>query len=421
MKVVIMAGGKGTRISSLFPNIPKSMIIIEGKPILQREIECLRDQGFNQIIITLNYLGQIIMDYFKDGSEFGVNIEYFIEKIPLGNAGALFKIKDRLTDNFLLLNADTFFNINLERFVNFHEEHQAIATIFTHPNNHPYDSGLIIADERNNVTKWLSKEDERPTWYKNRVNAGIHVISLKLLDMKINTERIDLDRQLLKPLAGTGKMFCYDSFEYIKDIGTPERYDEVCIDYNKGLINAKDQKVKQKAIFLDRDGTINKYVGFLSKIDEFILLPKVALAIRKINSAGYLAIVVTNQPVIARGETTFSELTEIHNKMETLLGFEGAYLDKIYFCPHHPDNGYLGEIRELKIACDCRKPQSGMLLKAAMDFNIDLNMSWIIGDEQCDIIAGRNVGCKFKKIGDRPIECASLLDAVNQIFEEENI
>ena len=211
---------------------------------------------------------------------------------------------------------------------------------------------------------------------------------------------MDLDRQLLKPLAGTGKMFCYDSPEYVKDMGTPDRYYSVCADYREGRVTGKNLKNKQKAIFLDRDGTINKYVGFLRNIDDFELIDGVAEAIRKINELGYLAIVVTNQPVIARGEASFDELDEIHNKMETLLGKEGAYLDAIYYCPHHPHKGYEGERPELKIDCDCRKPKAGMLLKAAEDFNIDLSQSWMIGDGENDVKAGINAGCKTVLIGE---------------------
>jgi D-glycero-D-manno-heptose 1,7-bisphosphate phosphatase len=195
-------------------------------------------------------------------------------------------------------------------------------------------------------------------------------------------------------------MFCYDSPEYVKDMGTPDRYESVCGDFREGRVQSKNLKNKQKAVFMERDGTINRYVGFLRNIDDFELLPRVAEAIKRINASGYLAIVVTNQPVIARGEISIEELTEIHNKMETLLGAEGAYLDAIYYCPHHPHKGYGGEVPELKIDCDCRKPKPGMLLKAAEDFNIDLSRSWMIGDGENDIKAGKAAGCKTVLIGD---------------------
>lgn len=437
-----MAGGRGTRISSVASDIPKPMIKIEGKPVLEHELECLRDQGFTDIILTVSHLGNIIMDYFGDGSgvspatgkPFGLHIEYYFEKEPLGNAGALFKIKDRLDSDFLLLNADAVFDVDFNRFVAFHKRHGGLVTLFTHPNSHPYDSGLIIADKNGAVEQWLAKEDERPEYYRNRVNAGLHVINPTILEHsgidagKVGTVgengkpiKVDLDRQLLKPLAGTGMMFCYDSPEYVKDMGTPERYYAVCEDYKAGRVSGKNLKNKQKAVFLDRDGTINKYVGFLRNIDELELLEGVSDAIKKINASGYLAVVVTNQPVIARGEVSFEELELIHNKMETLLGKEGGYLDAIYFCPHHPHKGYEGERPELKFDCDCRKPKPGMLLKAALDFNIDLAQSWMIGDGENDVKAGQNAGCRTALIGNesygQTVTVSSLKDFVEQYLK----
>lgn len=410
MKTIIMAGGRGTRISELFPNIPKPLIPIDGIPVLEREICSLASQGFRDIILTVSYLHEKIEEHFGDGSKWGVNIEYLVENTPLGNAGALFKLN--LKEDFLLLNADAMFDVDFNRFVAFHKEHGGLVTLFTHPNSHPYDSGLLVADKNGAVEQWLAKEDSRPEYYRNRVNAGLHVINPKVLEQSgIDADRVgavgengkpikvDLDRQLLKPLAGTGKMFCYDSPEYVKDMGTPERYYAVCEDYKAGRVSEKNLQNKQKAVFLDRDGTINKYVGFLRNIDEFELLDGAVEAIKKINTSGYLAIVVTNQPVIARGEVSFEELERIHNKMETLLGKEGAYLDAIYFCPHHPHKGYEGERPELKFDCNCRKPKPGMLLKAAQDFNIDLAQSWMIGDGENDIRAGQNAGCRTALIG----------------------
>lgn len=434
MKTVIMAGGKGTRISSVASDIPKPMIKIDGVPVLEREICCLREQGFTDMILTVSHMSEQIIGYFGDGSRLGVNIEYFVEEQPLGNAGALFKLRDKLTEDFLLLNADAVFDIDFNRFVDFHRKKGGLVTLFTHPNSHPYDSGLLIADGDGTALKWLAKEDQRTQWYRNRVNAGLHVISPKALDMSgidadsVGTEKdgkivkVDLDRQILKPLCGTGKMFCYDSPEYVKDMGTPDRYAAVCADFKNGVVQAKNLRSKQRAIFLDRDGTLNKYVGFLRNTDEFELVSGAAEAVKLINASGCLAIVATNQPVIARGEVTFDELAEIHNKMETLLGHEGAYLDGIYFCPHHPHKGYEGEVPELKIECECRKPKAGMLLKAAEDFNIDLSQSWMIGDGENDILAGKAAGCRTALIGNesfgQDITAETLTEAVKLILKQ---
>lgn len=414
MKTVIMAGGRGTRISSVASDIPKPMIKIGGKPVLEREIECLQRQGFTDIIITVSHLAEHIIRYFGDGAAFGVTISYFIEETPLGNAGSLFRLRDQLTEDFLLLNADAVFDVDFHRFVAYHKAKGGLATLFVHANSHPYDSGLLIADETGRVTQWLAKEDERPRWYSNCVNAGLHIINPVVLDMSgidaglIGSQvdgsgrifKVDLDRQILKPLCRTGRLFCYDSPEYVKDMGTPDRFKNVCEDYEKGRITSRNLLNRQKAVFLDRDGTINRYVGFLRNIDDFELLPGVAEAIRQINERGYLAVVATNQPVIARGEVTVDQLREIHNKMETLLGNEGAYLDAIYFCPHHPDKGFPNEVAELKRECGCRKPKPGMLLTAAKDLNIDLQESWMVGDGKNDIEAGKAAGCRTALIGE---------------------
>lgn len=409
LKTVIMAGGKGTRIQSVFSNVPKPMITIAGVPVLERELISLRDQGLKDIIITVGHMADTIVNYFRDGSRCGINISYYREIFPLGTAGACFMLRDQIgEDPFFLLNGDAIFDIDFNRMMSFHKDKGALITLFTHPNSHPFDSSVIVSDADKAVRAWYTKEDVRPEYYKNRVNAGIHIIEPSVFDMiDIAKEhvtssavsdgdmyKIDLDRQVIKPLIKTGKVFCYDSPEYIKDMGTPERLHDVEIDFHKGIVSSRNLSLKQKAVFIDRDGTINTYKGFLRSLDEFELINGVASAIKCINDSSYLVIVVTNQPVIARGEISIADLEIMHNKMETLLGKEGAHIDALYFCPHHPDKGFEGEIANLKIDCDCRKPKPGMLLQAAKDFNIDLSQSYIVGDSANDIYAGIAAGCK---------------------------
>ena len=421
MKIVIMAGGKGTRIAQVNATVPKPMIPIEGKPILEYQIETLKNQGYTDIILIVGHMGNVIQEYFGDGAEFGVQISYIIEEQPLGTAGALYFLKDEIKDDFLLLNGDIIFDVNIQKFLEYHCKQGTVATILTHPNSHPYDSGIIIADEKKRVINWLHKEDER-LWYKNRVNAGLHMLSPRIFDLFTEVKKCDLDRDILKPLIKDRELSVYDSPEYIKDMGTPDRYYAVIEYIKSGKVSAKNLKNKQKAIFLDRDGTINKYVGFLTDINEFELLDGVADAIQMINESGYLAIVVTNQPVIARGEVSVGELQEIHNKMETLLGQSGAYIDDIFYCPHHPHKGYEGERPEYKIECECRKPKPGMLFAAAEKYNIDLRESWMIGDGENDIEAGRNAGCKVCSVGNVEIENVprydSLLECIKTVLEK---
>lgn len=367
MKAVIIAGGKGTRISQIYPDIPKPMIPIAGAPVLEREIVCLRNQGITDFIITVQYKANVIMEYFGKGEKHNINIKYYVEKEPLGNAGALYFLKDRLEEDFLLVNADSLFDIDIQRFVRFHREAKALATIIVHPNDHPYDSGLIQCDHTGKVIKWFPKEAVRETYYHNLVNAGIHILSPELLYKQFEKDRVDLDRDILMPLVAENKLYAYRTPEYIKDMGTPERLKQVTDDFANGIVEKKNLSKKQKAIFLNRDGTINRYVGLLRDIDGFELLEGLSDAIKIFRNLGYLVIVVTNQPVIARGEMTIEELEQVHKKMETLLGNEGTYIDDLF---------------------------SGMLLEAADKYNIDLASSWMVGDSEIDIKAGKNAGCK---------------------------
>lgn len=442
MLTVIMAGGKGTRISSIANDIPKPMIDLCGKPILERQMECLKKQGINEIVLVIGHLGDKIIEHFGDGSSLGIKLTYVKEEEPLGTAGGLYHIKDlygpqRSGAPILLINGDIVFDIDIERFCKFHKEKKSDITLFTHPNNHPYDSALIVTDQEGKIIEWINKEDARYD-YKNRVNAGIHLLESQILKDIWNLGapiKLDLDRDVIKKGINDKSLsaYAYDSPEYVKDMGTPDRYVQVCKDFLSGIVEKKNLFKKQKAIFFDRDGTINVHSGgihFITKSEEMALIPGVAEAVSKVNESGYLAIVVTNQPVIARGDCTFEDLESIHNRMERLLGEKGAYFDDIIFCPHHPDKGFEGERPEYKIDCECRKPKPGMIFRMAEKYNIDLSQSFMIGDDKRDMQAGKAAGCRTCYINancfdiDRELwdYCTdSLLDAVKWINGEERI
>lgn len=427
MQAVIMAGGKGTRLSSVTKNVPKPMVDFCGKPLLEYIIGNLRENGVNDIILVIGYLGDVIKNHFGTGEKFGVQIRYFTEETPLGTAGALPLISDALSDTFFLVFGDLFLNIDFEKFADFHREKGAEITLFAHPNSHPFDSDIIITDNTDRVTGWSYKKDERKGYYENLVNAGLYVIEKSVLPQSAE-EKLDLEKDIIIPAVSSGAVYAYRSSEYVKDIGTPERLEKVEADYLLGVTEKRNLKNRQKCIFLDRDGTINRFVGFLRKPGEIELLPGVAEAIRRINESEYLAVCITNQPVVARGEVTFEELDNINNKMHTLLGNEGAYLDGLFFCPHHPDKGFDGEIKELKFDCDCRKPKTGLVKKAAERFNIDVSNSFVIGDTYADVLTGKNAGAKtvllrsgaedkFEKYKcDPDFTAEDLLEAINMIL-----
>jgi histidinol-phosphate phosphatase family protein len=391
-----MAGGKGTRLYEITNDeIPKPMVLICGKPILEWQIESLKAGGITEIMIITGHLGEVIHNFFGSGERFGVNISYYNEETPLGSAGALTHIGDFLTENdFLLVFGDTIFDIDISRMIAFHREKACLATLFVHPNSHPHDSDLVKLDGDSRVTAFDSKESARDYWYGNLVNAGFYILSKEITKDIPKIGKSDLEKDVLLKQIPAGNICGYYSTEYIKDVGTVKRIKQTEDDLRSGVVAAKNLSKKQKCVFLDRDGTINRYCGLIYKAEDMELWDNAADAVAHINRSAFLAVVVTNQPVVARGLCGIADLEEIHNKMKTLLGRQGAYVDDIFYCPHHPDKGYPEENPAYKIPCECRKPNIGMITAAAERWNIDVRHSWMVGDSARDIKTAKNAGLR---------------------------
>lgn len=433
MQAVIMAGGKGTRLAGLTQDeIPKPMVSLSGKPLLLWQMEALKRSGITEIILVIGHLGHVIEDFFGDGGAFGLHIQYFREGKPLGTAGALAHIRPMLEQTFFLLYGDVLFDIDLRRMERFHHEKRADVTLFVHPNAHPFDSDLVETDEEQRVLRLNSKHNVRDNWHENLVNAGLYLLNSRICEGLPEQEKIDLERDILSRLCREGGgIYAYHSPEYIKDIGTIDRIRAAEDDLKSGGVTARNLQKPQRAIFLDRDGTINIKRGLISSPEQFELEPCAAEAIRKINRSSYLAIVITNQPSVARGLCGVKDIEEIHRKMQTLLGWEGVFLDAVRFCPHHPDRGYPEENPAYKIPCHCRKPDIGMLEDCAEQYHIDLSASWFVGDATVDIQTGKNAGTKTALVltgdagSDRRYDvkpdliCADVLEAVERILGKE--
>jgi mannose-1-phosphate guanylyltransferase/phosphomannomutase len=392
MIAAILAGGKGTRLGALAEGLPKPMVPLAGKPVLEYQIELLKKCGIDKIVLLVGYKAEVIKNHFKDGSSWGVSIAYSNETEPLGTAGSVRNAAPLLDTDFLLLYGDVMVDMDFGRMIAFHERNQAIATLAVHPNSHPNDSYLMEIDERGRINRFFPKPHVEGGSYQNLVNAGVYVLSPEIiphLPLRYSDFGKDIFPELVRKELN---LYGYVTSEYIKDMGTPQRLAAVERDVVSGKASARNLSKKQRAIFLDRDGVINDELNLISHAEDIRLLPGVPQAIKKINESQFLCVVVTNQPAVARGLCDIGEIKKMHNRIDTLLGTEGAFIDDYFFCPHHPDKGFPGENPEYKIPCACRKPAIGMIEAAAQKFNIDLAKSYIIGDATRDIQTGKNGG-----------------------------
>ena len=342
-----MAGGRGTRIASVASNIPKPMIALCGKPILQYQVENLKAYGIEDIIIVVGHLGHVIQEYFGDGSRFGVRISYIVETEPLGTAGALFLLGD-LQEDVLLILGDILLDFDFSRFINYfrnyknYKKQPALAVVVAHPNGHTFDSSIVVIEtefppyvseqpnEGYRVREWLNREDRRLE-YKNLVNCGVHILSADLLRMAkesfqpVDASRpamVDLDRNVLKPFVETGKIYVYKTCEYLKDVGTPGRYHEAEYDIITGKLAARRIGAKKRTVFIDEklvlDSSGRPY-------------PDIFLPLLAVNKAGYILLQLIDPAPLDRGGYSFEHLDRFQRWLAMELGEKGAFFDGLYF------------------------------------------------------------------------------------------
>lgn len=429
-QAVILAGGKGRRLKDVSGDVPKPMVCVGGKPVLEHQIELLAAHGVSEVILLLGYNPGPIVEHFGDGGSWNIGLRCIVEDSPLGTAGAVAAISADLEDVFLVLYGDTMLNVDLKRMVRAHHDSGAALTLFVHPNDHPEDSDVVDFSDSFRVSAVHSYPHPEGVWLPNQVNAALYVVSKSAMSAWPAGEKGDVARDLLPLLLGRHEhIHAYCSPEYIKDMGTAERFKKVVSHYETGRIAAGSLATSRPAIFIDRDGTLIREVDGLTSPDQLELIGGVPEAIQTINRSMHLAVMVTNQPVIAKGFCTEDDLRCVHNKLATLLGRDGAYVDATYICLHHPDRGFPGERLDLKIPCECRKPGTGLIDMAVGDLNISKSDSWLVGDTSSDMLTAQRAGIRSVLVrtgyGGRDgkyavlpdFECFDLADAVHLILD----
>lgn len=391
MKVVVLAGGKGTRLG--LADRPKPMVPIAGKPLLERLVEVGIASGFDEFVFLNGHMAHVIEDHFGDGSRFGARITHVREPAPLGTAGSVHYARELLTEPFIVLYGDILIDVDLAHFVRFHREHGGLATLFVHPNDHPHDSDLVSVGKDARITAFHPKPHTPGQLLPNLVSAALYVIEPEAIDFVPDGTASDWAKDVFPRILAAGRpLHAYRSIEYAKDMGTPDRLAKGEADLSSGRVRQLSRRSPKPAIFVDRDGVLNREIDGVHRPEDLVLLGGVGPAVKAVNRAGIPLICITNQPDVAKGFMTFDTLETVLAALDTQLARDGAYLDELYYCPHHPEKGWEGEIPELKVECDCRKPKPGMLRNAADDHNIDLPGSWMIGDRFADLAAAREVG-----------------------------
>jgi histidinol-phosphate phosphatase family protein len=397
VQAIVLAGGQGTRLGASPDAPPKVLLPLAGAPALDHVLAWLAREGVVDVVLCLGHRAAEIQKEVGDGARFGLRVRTAVESSPLGTAGAVKSAESLLDPRFFVVYGDVVCDVDLARMTQRHVASGALATLAVHPSDHAFDSDRVVTDASGRILRLVRKEERVGADAGALVSAALYVVERALLahvpsDGRARDFARDVFPGLLAENANRSLLVAHRTTEYIKDMGTPERRDRVDRDLREGRPARMRLGADRPAVFVDRDGVLISDAPFITRPSQVDVLPAVASALRAVNEAGMLAVCCTNQPVVARGDLSLPGLHELHTLLEGKLGQEGAWLDAFYVCPHHPDRGFDGERPELKIACDCRKPLPGLLLRAAAELGVDRRASVFVGDRTIDLRAARAAG-----------------------------
>jgi D,D-heptose 1,7-bisphosphate phosphatase len=401
-QAAILIGGKGTRLGKAVRNTPKPLLEVDGRPFVEHVMLNLRRFGFGDFILLAGYQAEIVQEKYGRNSvfarELNADIRVIVEPAPLGTGGALRYAEDYLQDEFLLLNGDSIFDFNyldLSNCDHRDEPEHWLGRVALLAVDDASRYGLVELDGP--LVKAFREKPETPE--AGVVNSGVYWLSSKVLNF-IDKSPCSLEQDVFPKLLAKGALIgrVYDGF--FIDIGIPS-----------DLQRARDnltQSLRKPAAFLDRDGTLNYDDGYTHRIEEFRWIGGAKTAVKKLNDAGYLVFIVTNQAGIARGYYDDSAVNTLHEWMRGELAEVGAHVDDIRYCPHHLE----GTVPALSVACECRKPNAGMLISLIDEWRPDISRSFILGDSDKDAAAGVAAGVTGKVIGP-----GSILSEIEEILE----
>ena len=404
-QAVILCGGKGTRLGERSRDLPKPMVPVGGVPVLDHIMRCLAQGGVRRFVLSAGHLGRVIADAYSQSPVPGCTVETVVETTPRGTAGALHDLRDILDERFVVAYGDVFMDFDAGALIAAHESHRPACTLLVRASDHPEDSHLVVADEGGRVDEFVHRR-EPGRRYRNVANAGVYVLDRRVLGFIPPDRPSDFGADIFPALLGRGELVRTHALEaegYVKDMGTPARLaqvEEFIVD-RTAAEEARRNPRTLTTVFLDRDGVLNREVGLIARPEDLTPAAGAGEAVALLNRLGLRCVVVTNQPVIARGLCDEETLKRIHERLREMLAADGGTLAAIYHCPHHPETHHdEGGKVELRRACRCRKPSPGMIFQASRELGLDLAGAVIVGDRASDIRAGRAAGIRTVLVGD---------------------
>jgi D,D-heptose 1,7-bisphosphate phosphatase len=374
-QAILLVGGLGTRLGELTKNTPKPGLLVGGKPFLDYLISDLARHGITDIILACGHNAETIVSKYHNKIIGMAKVRCIAEENPAGTAGALAVVAQQITlaPYFLMLNGDSVFDINYAEFSLAASKANATAFIALRQVDDASRYAAVELEQNGRISQIREKGVSGPSL----ISGGIYRLKREILD-DISSIPFSIETQVFPDLLSKGQLFGKIYDRPFIDIGIVE-------DYNRAQTFVPDIFHRPTA-FLDRDGVLNHDTGYLHRIEDVVWKPGAIEAVRRLNDAGYLVIVVTNQAGVARGYYSEEAVQSLHSWMNTELIRSGAHVDAFYYCPYHEDGVVPGYD---KFHTD-RKPGPGMILKAFQEWDIDRSASFVIGDKMSDIGAAAN-------------------------------
>ena len=410
-ELVVLGGGKGSRLKNVLKKKSKILSVVNGKTLLENILKNFALIKKHNLIINQNQ--KDIINFIKKKN---INIKLFREITSLGDAGCLQelrKIKSYKKKNFIIVPGDLYCSINVKKLLKFHLNKNSKLTLVVHPSNHIYDSDAVKISKNSQLLKLYKKPHRDVKIVGNLGLSGIYIVKGENLNLINKKQKLKSNIFIEKINKKINKIYCYNTPDFIKDSGTQGRMKYLKEALRNKKIYNLNYKQKRGCIFFDRDGVINYEYPNEKYHNPLNICNGVFESLSLLNKFNILSIVITNQPAVAKGFLREKKLNTLHDKLLNFFSNNNCYLNDIFYCPHHPDRGFKGEVIKYKIKCNCRKPNTGLIDLAKKKYNIDLSKSCFVGNSKFDFFTAKNANLRYIHIGKKDL---SILDKNTKKF-----